>query len=495
MKQEPFRLRRRLTLRLTAVIAFILIAFTLLSGFLYNIFMQEATVEHYSRVLQRHAYAISQNLHDLLSPGGYQSLDETRWEVSWDTLTPYLAMTEQITRCNVYLVDTQHSITGYFDGILQTLNGVTLSPYLEQSIALGFMGKTPFIRSGSGSDMRLTTSAPIMDQFSRVLGVVLLDVSLRELGLTQVSGAMILSISVVISFALALILAFILSLVFTNPIQKTREAALRLASGQYETRLPVKRNDEVGQLASSVNVLAERLENARERDRQLQKRQQEFFSTVSHELRTPVTVIRGSAESLADGIIELPEDKQSAYRQIIKECAWLQKLIADLLELSRLQDAGFAIETQDVDLSDLLSDIAMSAGALCAQKGVTFVCQEPRISYIVRGDRQRLRQMFMAVIDNAVKFTAAGRSVTLALSDSSPAICVSDEGSGIPPSEIDHIFDRFYHSRRLGLDGTGLGLALVHEIARRHDVAINVQSTLGQGTVFTFTFKNYHNAV
>lgn len=202
-------------------------------------------MERYNEILQREAYVVSQNLHDLLATSENETLDETRLAVSWDTLAPYLALTEQITRTNVYLVDTRHRITGYFDGVVQTLEGVLLPAYMEQSIALGFMGKTPFGRSGAGPQTRLTTSAPIMDENSRVLGVVLLDVSLQELGYTQVSDTALLLVSAVISFAISLLLAFFLSVVFTHPIRRTRETALQLSSGQYDVRLKLRGTSEV----------------------------------------------------------------------------------------------------------------------------------------------------------------------------------------------------------------------------------------------------------
>lgn len=489
MKHAESRPRRSLTLRLTTAIAITLIAFTLLAGILYNVLMEEKTIDQYSHTLQRNAYAISQNLHDLLAPATRkEALDDTRLEVSWDMLAPYLALTEQITHSNVYLVDTAHTLTGYFDGVVQTLDNILLPAYLEQSIALGFMGKTPFIRSGSGSGMHLTACAPVMDEKSHVLGVVLLDTTLQELGYTQVSGTTMLAASTVIAFIVALLLAFVLSKVFARPIDQTRQAALALASGQYEVRLKASADDEVGQLASSMNILAERLEEARRHEADLKKRQQAFFSTISHELRTPVTVLRGSVESLADGIVKEPEAIQATYHQMLTETAWLQKLIADLLDLSRLRDPDFAIEMSNVDLAELLGDVAMSSGALCGRKGITFVCEEPRVNYSVLGDYQRLRQMLMAVVDNAVKFTDANKKITLSLSETQPVITVEDEGMGIAPEEIDHIFERFYHTRTSNTEGTGLGLALVREIAIRHNIDVTVSSIPGKGTTFSFIF-------
>ena len=117
----------------------LLVAFTLIVSILFNALMRRQTIQHHSKTMQRNAYAISQNLSEVFAPTRYEdSLDETRFIVRDDMLAPYLAMTEQITRCNVYLVDTQHNVTGYFDGILQTLSNPLLPAYIEQTIALGF---------------------------------------------------------------------------------------------------------------------------------------------------------------------------------------------------------------------------------------------------------------------------------------------------------------------------------------------------------------------
>lgn len=489
MKLASIRSRHTLTFRLTAVICMILIVFVGVTSVIFNLRMKEKTIAQYNQFLHENAFSISQNLHDLLAPENYGKLDETRLGVSWDTLAPYLAMTEQITRSNVYIVDAGHRITGYFDGIVQTLDNIVLPAYLEQSIAYGFMGKTPFLCEGDGENMRLTTSAPIMNAEGRVLGVVLLDTTLREMGYTQISGTTIMIASALLAFAVAVLLAFGLSFQFNRPIERIRGAAMTLAGGQYETRLPVGGDNEIGQLARSMNTLAEKLEEAQTRDRQQKKRQQQFFSEISHELRTPVTVIRGSVEALSDGVVTEEDQIRATYRQILTETEGLQRQVAELLELSRLQDPDFAIEKTEVSLNDLLGDVAMSAATLCTRKGVRFVCEEPGHDRIVIGDYQRLRQMLMAVADNAVKFTPVGKAITMSADPDTPSVTIRDEGIGIPDSEKDHLFDRFYRSRSRDGGGTGLGLTLVHEIANRHHIEITVESAPEQGTAFHFVFR------
>ncbi len=466
----------------------LLITFTLILSLLFNSLLQHQLISNYNQSMQRDAYAISQNLSELIAPSGHELLDETRFIVSEDTLAPYLALIEQITSCNVYLIDTAHNVTGYFDGVVQRLESPLLPGYIEQTIALGFMGKTPFIQADTGNDVHLTACMPIMNEKSQVLGVVLLESTLREMGYSQAPSAFILLSSIVVSFALSGILAGIFTSQFTNPIKAVQRFALDLAGGDYAKRMESTQKDEIGTLARSMDTLAKRLEDARRRDEQLRSQQQAFFANVSHELKTPVTVIRGSLEALHDGVIADETDVKAYYRQMIAESRWLQRLIQDLLELSRLQNLEFSLDQSTFSLSELLGDAAMSASALCERKGILFEASEPETDFIITGDYARLRQMLLAVIDNAVKYTPAGRHVRLLMQSRAPVIRIEDEGRGIPESDLTYIFDRFHHARDASRESTGLGLAIVQEIARRHNISISVASRENEGTVFTFTF-------
>jgi len=479
---------RSLVWRLMHMFAALLIIFTLIVSILYNALMRRQTIAHYSQSMQRDAHTIAQNLSEWIAPSSYEGLDDTLFIVSGETLTPYLAFIEQLTNSTVYIVDTHHNVTGYFSGVVQQIANPQLPGYLEQCIALGFMGKTPFIQAEIDGETHLTTSMPVMNAQSRVLGVVLLTSTLREQGYAQVPSATILLNSLMFSFPLAVLLSYFLSRMFTRPISSLQKVALSLAGGEYETRTQMTSGDEIGSLAHSMDILAERLEQARAHDEQLRLQQQLFFSNISHELRTPVTVIRGSLEALADGVIRGEENIRAYYQQMIAESRWLQRLIQDLLELSRLQNLGFSLNMSEMELSELLGDVAMSAASLCERKGILFSCAEPAARYTFNGDYSRLRQMLLAVIDNAVKFTPAGKHIRLSLSDTAPTITLTDEGVGIPQEEIAHIFDRFRHTRDASRESTGLGLAIVQEIARRHEIIITVDSQEGSGTTFTFAF-------
>lgn len=479
---------RSIRARLTLMIGLLLITFVVFLGLLYNTLLRRQMIEHHLLTMQRHAYTISQNLSELLAPSGYDGLDETRFLVSEDTLAPYLTMTEGLTSCNVYIVDTDHNITGNFDGVVQRIENPLLPAWMEQAIAHGFMGKTPSVQAHFEGNTHLTACMPVTNTHSQVLGVVLLENNLRQLGYSETPTMTLLITSTLIALVSSLMLAFVLSLFFTHPISRVRRVAQELTDGHYEARTQVTSEDEIGLLASSMDTLADRLQEAQRINDEMQRQQQQMFSNISHELRTPVTVIRGSLEALRDGMVVTNEEKRSYYDQMIRESDWLKRLIRDLLELSRLQNSEYVLDEEEFELTDLMGDVAMSCRAMCESKGILFECAEPSVSYRFRGDYARLRQMLLAVADNAVKFTAPGKTVRIRLKDEQPCLCIEDEGKGIPEEELAHIFDRFHSSREPGQEGTGLGLAIVREVARRHNIALDVNSVSGQGTVFSFTF-------
>lgn len=268
--------------------------------------------------MQRDAYAISQNLSEMIAPSDYETLDENPFIVGEDTLAPYMALIEHITNCNVYLIDEQHHVTGYFDGVVQTMSGKLLPGYIEQTIALGFMGKTPFLSAKIDGETHLTTGMPIMNARSHVLGVVLLESTLRELGLLgfQLGNSAGQRRA---GFCADRVLGALFSRMFTQPITAVQRFAGKLAGGEYEARMNSAQRDEIGELARSMDILARRLFEARSRDERLREQQSAFFATISHELKTPVTVIRGSLEALRDAVVSGGMTFRRDYNQMLSE--------------------------------------------------------------------------------------------------------------------------------------------------------------------------------
>jgi signal transduction histidine kinase len=219
----------------------------------------------------------------------------------------------------------------------------------------------------------------------------------------------------------------------------------------------------------------------------------DFFANVSHELRTPITVIRAYTETLADGVVQEKEKVDQYYDRMLSECKSMERLVGDLLTLSKMQNPDFAIEKEPVNLQQVFDDILRSAGAIAEKKNITIeVTKDSPISMIL-GDYDRLRQMFMVILDNAIKFSDENKTVHINLSNSDKIkVSIRDEGIGIDPCDLNYIFEKFYKSNlRQNAGGTGLGLAIAKQIAMKHEGTIEVESTLGEGTEFIFTFPTY----
>lgn len=220
-----------------------------------------------------------------------------------------------------------------------------------------------------------------------------------------------------------------------------------------------------------------------------------FIQNVSHELKTPLTVIQGHAAKMGD----VPDDQaswQASRRIIADEAKRLTQLVDNLLTLARLESPAFTLERAPMNLSALLEDAILQVSDLAETRRLALSLNLTPGLPRLEGDRARLKQVVLNLLDNALKYTPPGGSITVAGQlETRPTgraiVCtISDTGEGIPPEDVPYIFDKLYRARRVGkrpVEGSGLGLTLAQHIIHAHGGEISVQSTLGQGTTFTFT--------
>jgi len=226
----------------------------------------------------------------------------------------------------------------------------------------------------------------------------------------------------------------------------------------------------------------------------LETLRRDYVANVSHELRTPLTAVRGLLEPLADGMIQDDETRDRYYRIMLREVVRLSRLITDMLELSRLQTGREHMDISAVNLEELLKDTQLSFAKEAAQKNISLILKVDDAPYVMT-DPDRVGQLLVILIDNALHYTPAGGSITIEATDSDSKrvlVSVSDTGCGISPEDLPHIFERFYKtdkSRREG--GTGLGLSIGKQIVDMLGESIYVESTVDQGTSFHFTLKKY----
>lgn len=340
----------------------------------------------------------------------------------------------------------------------------------------------------------LSVAIPVRDKETRKVSGAVLMVSMidrQTMGLRE--GKYLISLSVLLALFLSYIVAVFFSKYLSRPLARLGHYIAKLAGGDY-SRIEVKKpHSQIGILEKSLDHLAGELQRSEKEREELEQVRRDFFANVSHELRTPITVMRGFTESLADGVIQEPEQVNELHQRILQECQGMERLVEDLFILSKMQNPDFQIEKEPVSLQQIFGDVLRSGRVLGKEKGVELTLTAPEDDpCLVLGDYGRLRQMFMIIVDNGVKFSGEnGRvEITIEKREGKFDISIRDYGVGISGDQLPFIFEKFYTSKmRQNEKGTGLGLMIARQIALRHGGEIRVESEVGQGTTFIFCFE------
>ncbi len=281
---------------------------------------------------------------------------------------------------------------------------------------------------------------------------------------------------------LALVLGSLLFRQITSPLRSLSQTAQAIAAGQLGRRVDIKTGDEIGQLAKSFNYMAESLAQA-----DVQRRN--MVADIAHELGTPLTVVQGNLEAILDGVYDLNlENVASIHEQTVL----LSRLVADLRDLALAEAGQLHLDLQPVDLASLVDRVIEGFEAQAIDKGISLKVNVPADSPQINGDEQRLNQVLFNLISNALRHTPSGGTITTVgeIKEDRVVIKVQDTGSGIPPEDLPHVFERFYRadrSRARTSGGSGLGLTIAKQIIEAHDGQIWVQSWLGAGSTFAFS--------
>ena len=266
-----------------------------------------------------------------------------------------------------------------------------------------------------------------------------------------------------------------------KPVDEISRTARNIGESDLNQRIEVNTKDELGRLASTLNQMLERLQKAL-------KRQQQLTSDASHELRAPLTVIQ------AESSLALQKERETAeYRQsletVTQEASHMSQIIDRLLFLARADAGQEQLTLEQINLGNLIQDLGDDVEVLCQQKGLELKTGEMP-NFIVKGDRAMLRQLFLNLLDNAIKYTPSGGTVSVNMTTERQraAVAISDTGIGIPPEDLPHIFERFYRvdkARSRAEGSSGLGLSICQYIADVHGGRIEVESQMGKGSTFT----------
>ncbi len=302
----------------------------------------------------------------------------------------------------------------------------------------------------------------------------------------KVDSQILLLIAVMLLFGMAVIFFVMLSSSYfvssiLNPITEIGQAARKIALGDYDSRIEKRYDDEIGELCDTINYMAGEISAA-------ERMQNDFISSVSHELRTPLTAIKGWSETLRQGGASDEELMTKGLDVISSEAERLSGIVEELLDFSRMQGGHMTMRFGRMDVLAELEEAVVLFRERAKREEIDLVYVEAENIPPITGDKDRLKQVFINVIDNAIKYSNPGGRVRIeaAQMGGHVQIVVSDSGVGIPKSDLPNIKNKFYKANRTR-PGSGIGLALADEIIRRHKGRLEIDSEEGVGTTVTIT--------
>ncbi len=471
--------------RVLVYFSVVLLVFTVLIGLMFTRFNRTNIVGAYK-----------QQLGDLAT-GVAKRTSQAASDKEAEDFLDYLRAIEdfgQLQNIDIWIVaceDADKALDPAYTNV--DLKGMTLPEETKQILQVAFSGKK---KNYSNYDdiyqtVMLHLAVPIRDRSGDVTGAVVVSGPMEMQENTVIQYEKYMLICVTVGAVLAFALALYFSRQIVQPIIRIKEAALILAAGEYAHKTGVSRRDELGALAESMDTLSDRLVEAENFREDLEQSRRDFFSNVSHELRTPIAVMKGYADTLADGYVTDTEKQKEYFERIRSECNSMERLVSDLLILSRMQNPDYELNTEVLNVIAVAQDAMRSMRILMQEKHlqgtVTF---EDECSLIV-GDYDRVRQLFTILLQNAVKYSEEETEIEVHIVRGEGVITavVQDYGSLIPEEEWNNVFEKFYRASNHGeKEGSGLGLVVAKNIVERHGGHIFVRSDEENGTCFFVEF-------
>ena len=365
----------------------------------------------------------------------------------------------------------------------------TAMPDYEEALTEddGFSQWTGKLSSG---EKVMATTHIIKNSNSTPVGAIRYVVSLRKANLyTFVTTLIAIFIGIIIIACVAISGSyFIRSIV--NPVREMSDTAKKIAQGDFDQKLTKMYDDEIGDLCDSINDMAKELDES-------EKLKNDFISRVSHELRTPLTAIKGWAETMQYGVPDRIT-LEKGMSVIVSESSRLTGIVEELLDFSKLQSGRLIMNMQKIDILAEVDEAIYMFKERALSEGKHLLYDEPEMMPPVYGDRNRLKQVFINVLDNALKYTPEGGMVGVQVyqdfKEDMIKIIVADNGCGISQDDIPKIKDKFYKANQK-VNGSGIGLAVADEIVKLHSGHLDIDSSLDVGTTVTVSIPTYKNQI
>ncbi|MBI2724075.1 MAG: HAMP domain-containing protein [Chloroflexi bacterium] len=477
-------LRARLVVSFAVVVALAVFLAGAGALFLLRDQQQEAAREHYGRLAEPLAVRI----------GAMESRGDTLADIE-----AYMTQAARDAGVRTILLDEDLLVLFDSDG---KLNGKYILSFDNKNIRTVNSQGTTYKWTNFdqyGDALTLFTAPPRPDSGSFVAPPyeAVIAIPQSKLGSAWLELVPRLALAGAIALAVSVAVSYFISRSISGPLARITQASIQMSRGNYDVHIPIRGEDEVGRLSEAFNAMAKEVNSS-------QRMMKDLLANVSHELKTPLTSIQGYSQAMLDGAANSPEDLQEASRVIFHEAMRMRALVDDLLLLSQIESGQVAMQHTHVSIGALLERMlerfqwSLRDAEITAQMRIDATVPQ------VHGDERRLEQVFSNLIENAVRHTPAGGTVTIAAAnqpDGSVRASVHNTGSFIPAEDQPRVFERFFQvdrarARKEGgrAGSSGLGLAIVAEIMEAHGGTVRAVSDATAGTEFVLTFPDPRRA-
>lgn len=449
------------------VISYSLVA-VFLSFWFYKYYYNQKT-----NMLINQGYTLNKSINDYLSK-----------KISKERLLTQISIMDEMTNARVWLVDKYGFLYAYSSNDMKNMMGKQITDQEIQEVRSGNI----VIKNGSFrqifSTPMLTVGIPIIVD-GQVQSAVFLHTPLMELKNTLKTVYFVIWMSAFFAiFISAIIIYYFSDRILIRPLNKINKTAKSIAKGEFDKRVNLESDDEIGDLAVSFNYMADSLQN-------LEDMRRSFIANISHELRSPMTSINGFITGMIDGTI--PQERWTYYLNIVHdEIKRLMRLINEILDLARIESGEFSVNMGVFDLNELIRQRIIKFEEKINKRNIEVNVKLIENKLNVKGDKDRIDQVLTNLIDNAIKFVKDEGLIEIKteIKDRKVLVHVYNNGPAIPKDEIKYIWERFHKvdkARQKG-GGTGLGLSIVRQIINKHGETIWVESG-DFGTRFSFTLS------
>jgi signal transduction histidine kinase len=405
-------------------------------------------------------------------------------DVDVDKLNQELSVVDRLINATIWIVSRDGLIYSQSGHLEKNWVGITLSKNEIENILEGHTIIKRGYFGGRFSQPVLTVGLPLKIS-GNIKGAIFMHAPILEMNKTLMDIFFIMIISMGIAIIIGGILISFASKKISEPLKEMSSAALKMAKGDFSTKIQVAGDDEITDLAVSFNKMSRELE-------QMEDVRKEFVANVSHELRSPLTTIQGYIDGIIDGTI--PQGSLIKYLKIVQEeTRRMSRLISGLLDITKMESGKFPLYITDFDINELIRITIIKMESRINEKKIHVKVDFDYDKNIVQGDKDKIEQVLTNLFDNAIKFSEVNGYIHVYTErkESKLYIKIHNMGEIIPEEDIEHIWDKLYKvdKSRSGNTGAGLGLYIVKNIINKHDEEIWAKSKENEGTTITFTMK------